>query len=140
MAELRKHLGKSLQFKVAKNTLARKAAEGTPISVASGEFKGQVGLAIGYDDPVLLVKKIIEYSKKNEKLGLGAGVIEGRLVSAGDLKRIAELPPKPVLLSMLAGVMQAPLSKLAGGLAQTVGKFGHALHALKSKKEAAAGA
>ncbi|MDP2167859.1 MAG: 50S ribosomal protein L10 [Thermodesulfovibrionales bacterium] len=137
IAELRKHIGKEFHYKVIKNTLAKRASEDTPVSVAGDYFKGPVGVAIGYDDPVAVVKKVIEFSKKNEKLKLGAGVIEGRLFQADELRQIAELPPRRALLGILAGAMNAPLSKLASGLMQTVGRFANALHALKEKKAAA---
>lgn len=134
MAQLRKHLGSNLLYKVIKNTIALKASVDTPVSVAQKHLKGQVGIAVGYDDPVELVKKVISFSKKNEKLRLSAGVIEGRLYTDIDLKEIAELPSKQVLLSMLAGVMQAPLGKLAGGLSATLSSFAHAMNALATQK------
>lgn len=134
MAQLRKHLGKGLQYKVIKNTIAMKASKGTPIAVAHQHFKGQVGIAIGYEDAVGTVKKVIEFSKKNEKLRLGIGVIEGRLCTKEDLKRMAELPPRHVLLGMLAGVMQAPLSKMLTGLSASVNSFGNAMNALMESR------
>ena len=137
MSELRRHLGKGVKFKVAKNTLARIASEGTPSAVASSEFKGQIGLAFGFDDPVLAVKKVLEFSKKNEKLKMRAGVVEGKLFGQAELVRIAELPPREVLLGTLAGAMQAPIAKLGAGLYQSIARLAHALNALKEKKSAA---
>lgn len=135
MAELRRHLGKGLHYKVIKNTLAKKASTDTQFASAQGYFKGQVGIAIGYDDAVTTVKKVIEFSKKNAKLKLSIGVLEGRIFTAKELSEVAELPPRQVLLSMFAGVLQAPLSKLAYGLSQTVGGLSNAMNALKDKKE-----
>ncbi len=124
----------SLEYKVVKNTLAKIAAEGTPVSTAKDSFSGPVGIAIGYDDPVLLVKKVLEYKKTNEKLQIKGGVIEGSACTPEALKTISELPPREVLMSMLAGVMQAPAGKLVRLLNATLVRFAYALEALKQKK------
>lgn len=135
LSELRGLLrGAKVDYRVIKNTFARIASEDTPISTAKDAFKGSVGLAIGYDDPVAVAKKVIEFTRKSEKLRLSGGVIEGKFCVANDIRAIAELPPKEVLLSMLAGAFQAPLSKIAGALSATVSSFAYAMEALKTKK------
>jgi len=93
-----------------------------------------MGVAIGYADPAIAAKKVLEYSKKNAKLKISGGVVEGRLCNAEDIKSIAELPSREVLLSVLAGVLQAPLSKMAGALSATVSSFAYAMKALEQKK------
>ncbi|MBA3060150.1 MAG: 50S ribosomal protein L10 [Nitrospirae bacterium] len=133
--ELRRLLrGAGIEYKVVKNTLARAASAKTSLSVISDLLKGPVGIAIGYADPVQVAKKVIEYSKKNNKLKVNGGVVEGRLCNAEDIKSIAALPPREILLSMLAGVFNAPLSKMAGALSATVSSFAYAVNALKDKK------
>lgn len=136
LSELRRLLRSGgVEYSVVKNTLARIASQDTPVSVAGTVFKGPVAVAIGYKDPVLTAKKVIEYSKKNEKLKLGGGVIEGKMYSVAEVKAIADLPPREILLSMLAGAFQAPLSKMAAALSATVSSFAYAMGALKTKKE-----
>lgn len=135
MTDLRILLQSSaIDYSVVKNTLAKIASQDTSFSVAAGIFKGPVGIAIGYDDPVLAVKRVLEYVKKNEKLKVTGAVVEGQLYGAKDLKEIAELPSREVLLSMLAGTLQAPMAKLAGALSATVTSFAYAMESLKSKK------
>lgn len=124
----------SLEYRVVKNTLAKIAANDTHIGVAADVFKGPVGVAIGYDDPVLALKKVLEFTKTNEKLQIRGAVVEGRFCDPKEMKAIAELPSREVLLSMMAGAFQAPLSKLAGVLSATVSSFAYALEALKNKK------
>ncbi|RJQ54769.1 MAG: 50S ribosomal protein L10 [Nitrospiraceae bacterium] len=124
----------ALEYKVVKNTLAKIAAEGTPVSAAKDSFTGPVGIAIGYDDPVLLVKKVLEYNRTNEKLQIKGGVIEGGFCSVDVLKKISELPPREVQLSMLAGTLQAPASKFARLLNATLVRFAYAVEALKQKR------
>ena len=126
----------SLEYKVIKNTLAKIAAEGTPVNIARDKFSGPVGIAIGYDDPVLLVKKVLEYGKTNEKLQIKGGVIEGSICDIDTLKTLSALPPREALLSMLAGVMQAPAGKMARLLNATLARFVYALEDLKKKREA----
>lgn len=132
---LRNNLRSSaLEYRVVKNTLARIAAEGTPVSAAKENFTGPVGIAIGFDDPVLLVKKVLEFNKTNEKLQITGGIIEGGVCTVDALKRISELPPREVQLSMLAGALQAPAGKLARLLNATLARFVYAMEALKQKK------
>jgi len=124
----------SLEYKVIKNTLAKRAAEGTPIHAARDILNGPVGIAVGYDDPVLLAKKVLDFSKKNNKLEIRGGIIEGGLYTPEQLKTISELPSREIQLSMLVGAMQSPLSKMAGVLTATISRFAYALQALKDKK------
>lgn len=136
LSELRRLLRSGgLDYRVVKNTIARIAAKDTSVAAAQDAFEGPVGVAIGYDDPVLAAKKVTEFSKKNEKLRLCGGIIEGKLYGVEEVKAIAGLPPREVLLSMLAGVLQAPLSNLAGVLTATVSSFAYAMNAVKTKKE-----
>ncbi len=136
VSELRNFLRKDgVEFRVVKNTFARIASEGTPVSLAKDLFKGPVSVAIGYHDPVVAPKKIVEFIKKNEKLKLRGGVIEGKYYSLDEVKAVAELPSREVLLSMLAGAIQAPLVKMASALSATIKTMGYAFAALKSKKE-----
>ena len=122
------------EYRVIKNTLALIASEGTPVSLAKDSFQGPVGLAFSYDDPVIPVKKLLEYSKKNDKLKIGAGIIEGSLYSSDELKAVAETPPRPVLLSMFIGGLQSPMNNFAYALSATLSKIVYALEALKKQK------
>jgi len=126
----------AIKYKVIKNTLARIASVGTPVEVAKDSFTGPVGLVIGYDDPVLAAKKVLEYSKKNEKLKVNSGIIEGRFCVPEEIRAIAELPSRKMLLSYVAGSFRASLGKMAAALRATVGSFVYAMNALKTKREA----
>jgi len=137
ISELRKLLRSAdVEFKVVKNTLARIASQSTSVAVAKDYFKGPMGIAITRNEPLLAAKKVLEYAKKNEKLKISSGIIEGKLCVLDEIKTIAELPPRQVLLSVLSGVMQAPLRKLAGAISATVSSFVYALNALKAKRKA----
>lgn len=124
----------SLEYRVIKNTLAKIAAEGTSVDSAKDILSGPVGIAVGYDDPVLLAKKVLEFSKKNNKLEIMGGIIEGGLCTPEQVKTISELPSREIQLSMLVGAMQSPLSKMASALNATLSRFIYALEALKNTK------
>lgn len=135
ITDLRVDLRKSdVEYKVVKNTLARIASEGTPAEAARDHFKGPIGLALSYTDAAQVAKSTLEFSKKNEKLKIMGGIIEGAFCEAAALKRIADLPSREVLLSMMAGTFQAPATKVARLLNATVARFAYALGALKEKK------
>lgn len=125
----------SIEYRVVKNTLARLASADTPVSVAKDSFAGPVGLAIGYDDPAIVAKVVLEYAKKNEKVTVTCGVMDGSYYELDQLKTISMLPPREVLLGMLAGTLQAPSSKMARLLSATVAKMGYALGALRDKRQ-----
>ena len=135
ITELRNSLRSAeLEYRVIKNTLARRAAEGTSVDAVKDIFLGPLGVAIGYDDPVLLVKKVLAFSKANEKLEIKGGVVEGSVCDFEQMKVISLLPPRDVQLAMLAGAMNAPATKFAGLLSATVTRFAYALEALKNTK------
>ncbi|MEO5358451.1 MAG: 50S ribosomal protein L10 [Nitrospirae bacterium YQR-1] len=135
LSDLRVNLRKNgIEYKVVKNTLAMLACEGTAVESAKGNFVGPVGLAIGFDDPISVSKKVFEYAKRNDKFKVLNGFVEGRLFDAKDLKKISELPPREVLLSQVAGCFSAPLGKMASLLDATVSRMVNALNALKEKK------
>lgn len=124
----------NLDYRVVKNTLAKRAAEGTSVGVYRDNFKGTLGIVFGYSDPVSAAKKVLEFGKKNNKLAIKGGVIEGKIFNPEEVKAVSELPSRDVLLSMLVGTMQSPLSKFASLLNATLSKFIYAMEAVKDKK------
>ncbi len=135
ITELRNELRKSqLEYKVVKNTLAIRAAAGTSAELLKDHLSGPTGLVLGFGDPVSPSKAIIEYAKKNDKLKVKIGLIEGQLADEGQLKAIASLPSREELLSQMAAGFQAPASQMVRLLNATVARLGYALTALQEKK------
>jgi len=124
------------EFKVVKNTLAQRAAEGTALSVVREHFDGPIGVVLGYDDPAALAKALKEFAAEQEKLKLRIGVLEGRLLDLPGLARVAALPSRQVLLGRLIGQMQAPVSGLVGSLQGIVRKTVATLDAVLKKRAA----
>lgn len=123
------------EYKVCKNTLFRIALGDAPFKEQlESSLKGCTGVVFSYDDPIIPLKKAIEYAEKNEKFKLKQGVIEGKVYSPDELKEISKLPSKKVLLGMLVGGMSYPLSKMVCALKAINLKLLYALEALKNKK------
>ena len=137
VTELRRQLrGAGAELKVVKNTLAILAAEGTSLSVAKEHFRGPLSVAIGYDDPALpakILRDFIAKEKRDKKMRITVGVMEGKLLDAARVKAVAALPSRTVLLSLLAGGLQGPLVELAGTLNGLIVKFVGMLIAIKEK-------
>jgi large subunit ribosomal protein L10 len=113
--ELRNSLrAAGIRYSVVKNTLARKAAEGTPFEGAAEHFKGVTALALAEGDPVQLSKTISKFVKDNpEVFTFKAGVVEGRVVALRDVEALATLPSKEVLISKIMFLINAQAQRLA---------------------------
>jgi large subunit ribosomal protein L10 len=114
VTELRKQLREAgVEFKVFKNTLTRRAASEVGLEGLNEHLTGPNAIAFSTEDVIAPAKIINEFAKKNEKLEIKAGVIEGNVASLEDVKALAELPSREGLLSMLLSVLQAPIRNLA---------------------------
>ena len=112
--ELRRQLRQAgASYAVVKNTLARKAAEGTPFAQATEHFKGVTALALAEGDPVELSKAISKFAKDNpEVFSFKAGVVEGRVVALADVEAIATLPSKEELISKIMFLINCQAQRL----------------------------
>lgn len=136
MNELRKKLrSASINYRVIKNTLARRACEGTDLEAIKDQITGQLGVAISFKDPVTAPKALTDFIKGKERLKIKFGIIEGKVVDPKEIKAIADLPSKEVMLSTFLCGLQSSTRKLAGLLYQTIARFGYAFEALKNKKQ-----
>ncbi|MEK6694647.1 MAG: 50S ribosomal protein L10, partial [Nitrospirota bacterium] len=137
VTELRRQLrGAGAELKVVKNTLAVLASKGTSLSVAKDHFRGPLSVAIGYDDPALpakILRDFIAKGKRDKKMRITVGVVEGSLLDAARVKAVADLPSRNALLSMLLAGLQGPLAGLAGTMNGIVAKFVGTLIAIKEK-------
>lgn len=100
-------------YTVVKNTLARKAAEGTQFAQASEHFKGVTALALTQNDPVTLSKVVSKFAKDNgEIFKFKVGIVEGNVVSLKDVEAIAALPPKEELISKIMFLVNCQAQRL----------------------------
>jgi large subunit ribosomal protein L10 len=112
--ELRRSLREAgATYQVVKNTLARKAADGTPFAQAEEHFKGVTALALAEGDPVQLSKAISKFVKDNpDVFSFKAGVVEGRVVALPDVEAIATLPSKEELISKVMFLINCQAQRL----------------------------
>ncbi len=114
ITELRKQLREAgVEFKVYKNTLTRRAAEAAGLEGLTEVLTGPNAIAFSTEDAVAPAKIINNFAKENEALEIKAGIIEGTIATADDIKALAELPSREGLLSMLLSVLQAPMRNFA---------------------------
>ena len=134
ITDLRAKLRKSqVEYRVVKNTLARKAAEGTGLEPLKDHFIGPVGIALSYDDVVAPAKVLFEFSKTQEKLLLKVGVLDGKLLQQADIRALASLPSLNALRGKIVGLLQAPASRIVGVLAAPGGQIARVMKAKADK-------
>lgn len=124
--------------RVVKNTLARRAVAGTSFECMSPVLKGPLVLAFSKDDPGAAARVFKAFAKDNDKLVTTALSLGGQLLAAKDLDRVASLPTREQGLSLLMGVMKAPIQKLVATLAAAPSKLVRTLAAVRDQKQAAA--
>jgi large subunit ribosomal protein L10 len=124
-------------LRVVKNTLARRAFEGTDFECMSDGMVGPMVLAFSQEDPGAAARVISEFAKENDKLVAKLVSIGGELLEAGDIKRLASMPTKDQAISMLMSVMNAPVEKLARTLNEVPTKLVRVIAAVRDTKDAA---
>lgn len=131
-AELR---NAGVEYRVLKNTLMTIAANDIGLEGIQDYFKGPTAVAFGVEDAVAPAQILSKFAKTNDKLEIRAGVLDGKLISVEDIKALADLPPREVLLAKLANVMQSPISGMANVLQGPIRKLGYALVEIQKVKE-----
>ncbi len=113
VTELRRQLrAAKAQYKVVKNTIARRALKGTSFEVLEKYFEGTTAVAYTSTDPVALAKTLTTFGKTTPTLQIKAAVVQGRAVQVADVAELAALPGKPELYARLLGTLQAPMVQL----------------------------
>ena len=124
-------------LRVLKNTLARRAVQGTPFEKLADQMVGPLAYGIS-DDPVAAAKVLHAYAKGNDKLVIKAGAMPGHVMNAKEVGQLATMPSREELLAKLLGTMQAPIAKFVQTLNEVPGKFVRTVAAVRDQKEKAA--
>ena len=124
-------------LRVLKNSLARRAVQGTPFEKLAEQMSGPLMYGIA-QDPVAGAKVMAEFAKANESFVIKAGAMPNSVMSAKEVAALALLPSRDELLAKLMGTMQAPVAKLVRTMNEVPGKFARALAAVRDQKEKAA--
>ena len=137
MTELRARARKEgVYLRVVRNSLARRAVEGTDYECLNEALEGPTLLALSLDEPGSAARLMKAYAKENEALEVKALAIDGTLLAASEIDRVAELPTRPEALSLLMSVMLAPMGKLARTLREVPGKLVRTLAAVGEANDA----
>jgi large subunit ribosomal protein L10 len=140
LAALRRSLGGSATYSVAKNTLVKRAASEAGIQGLDELFSGPTAIAFISGEPVDAAKAIKNFARDNKALVIKGGYMDGHPLSVAEVERIADLESREVLLAKLAGAMKGNLTKAAGlfnAPASQVVRLVAALQEKKSGEEAA---
>ena len=140
LAELRRSLGNSATYSVAKNTLVKRAASDAGIDGLDELFAGPTAIAFVTGEPVDAAKALKKFAKDNKALVIKGGYMDGHPLTVAEVERIADLESREVLLAKLAGAMKGNLTKAAGlfnAPASHVARLAAALQEKKASQEAA---
>jgi large subunit ribosomal protein L10 len=126
----------NLEFRVVKNTLARRALKNTPHEGAAGYFKGPVSVALGFEDQTAPAKVLKEFMRtRKDKVALVGACVEGKVLNAEETQAFADLPSREVLLSRLLSAMQGPIRNFVSVLNGPIRQFVGVLEAIRAAKE-----
>jgi len=127
-----------VHMQVVRNTLARRALEGTQFACIQDSLVGPLLLAFSEDHPGAAARLLKEFAKENEKLKVKALAIDNQLLPPEGLNKLASLPTRDEAISQLMSVMQAPIAKLVRTLAEPHAKLVRTVAAIRDAKQASA--
>jgi large subunit ribosomal protein L10 len=138
MEDLRNKLrAAEVEFRVVKNTMARRAAAESGNDALQSELKGPIGIAFGYDDLGTPAKLLADWVRATRlKLEIVGGLVEGRVFGPAQVRQLADLPPREVLLAQLLGTLQSPVGQLVATVQAPVQQLVGLLEARKNQLEA----
>jgi large subunit ribosomal protein L10 len=127
-----------VEYVVVKNTLAQRALAELELPDIGSHFAGPTGLVIGRTDAVVAAKVLTDFAREfDNKPAVKLGIVERKEVGPDQIKQLADLPPREVLLAQLAGGFQAPMARLAGGMQSLLAGFARVVDALRQQREEA---
>jgi large subunit ribosomal protein L10 len=136
LKQLRRSLGDGATYAVVKNTLTKIAAREAGVGDLEALLSGPSAIAFVTGDPVEAAKGLRDFAKANPLLVIKGGVVDGRAVTADEIKRLADLESREVLLAKLAGAMNASMAKAVALFAAPLSKTARTIEALRAKVEA----
>ncbi|MGZ4619376.1 MAG: 50S ribosomal protein L10 [Frankiaceae bacterium] len=134
LTQLRRALGSGASFAIVKNTLTKIAAGDAGVDGLGGLLTGPTAVAFVSGDPVEAAKGLRDFARTHPALVLKGGVVEGKPVSAQEIRQLADLESREVLLAKLAGAMQGSLSKAVATIAAPLSQFARLAAALQDQR------
>ena len=137
LTELRRNYKEAgVDYKVYKNTMMRFAFKEAGLEEFNEYLVGPNAIAFGFDDPVQAAKITDEFAKKHKNLEIKAGIVDGKIIDIEEIKHLASLPSKEVLVAQALGGLNAPITGFANVLQGTIRNLVYALNAVVEKQEA----
>ena len=137
LTDLRRRLrAAGVDYVVVKNTLARRALDAAQVTGLDDHLAGPTGLVLAGADPVAAAKVLADFAREHEKPAVKVGLVEGKTVTAEQVKRLASLPSRMELLGQFGGALQAPLAGFVGALNGLLTTMVGALDALRAQRAA----
>ncbi len=134
--QLRKNYkNNGVEYKVYKNTMMQRAFEELGYSEFVKHLEGPNGIAFSFDDPVGAAKVTNDFAKENENFQIKAGIVDGKIVGIPEIKALADLPPREVLIAKALGGLNAPIQGFANVLNGTIRGLVIALNAIREKQQ-----
>ena len=125
----------NLSYRVVKNTLAIRAAEGTPMDLIKDNFTGATAVALSKDDPVTLAKVLSKWAKESPVFSFKAGIVEGRAIQVADVEALATMPSKEVLISKMMFLINSGAQRLAVATAGVARNLTVVIDQVRAQKE-----
>lgn len=136
--ELRSALRKAgIEYKVVKNTLTRFAVKENGFEGLEDVLSGPTSMATSAEDPVAPAKILNDFAKKNDKFEIKAGILEGKVIGIDEIKALADLPSREVLIAKALGGLNAPIAGFANVLNANLTGLVRALNAIAEKQATA---
>jgi large subunit ribosomal protein L10 len=135
LKELRKSISADATYAVAKNTLIKIAAANAGVTAFDGQLQGPTALAFVHGDPVAVAKALRDFAKANPLLVVKSGLLEGNALTADEVKKLADLESREVLLAKAAGIFKASLFKAAYMFNAPLAQAVRTVDALREKQE-----
>jgi large subunit ribosomal protein L10 len=124
-----------IEYRVVKNTLAARAAKGTPVEIVADKFVGPTAIVMSYDDVVAPAKLLVEFMKDRENFAIRGAVVEGKLVDAKGVQALAKMPGINELRASIAAVLNQPATMLARIIGTPAQQLARVLGARKEQLE-----
>jgi large subunit ribosomal protein L10 len=138
LSELRRSLRGNATYAVVKNTLANIAAGQAGVKGLDADLKGPSAIAFVSGDPVTVAKSLRDFAKANPALVIKGGVLDGHLLTAPEITKLADLESREVLMAKAAGAMKAKMYQAAYMLTAKTAEAARVFDALRQKQESAA--
>jgi large subunit ribosomal protein L10 len=136
ITDLRRALGRDTTYAVVKNTLSKRAASEAGVDIDESLLTGPTAIAFVKGDPVDAAKGLRKFAKENPLLVIKGGVLDGKLLTAAEVDKIADLESREVLLAKLAGALKALPTRAAGLFQAPLSQMARLAKALEEKKPA----